>query len=39
MQESVQKRYYSKAADFYRLKLRELSEKGASNEKSIIDFT
>jgi hypothetical protein len=39
MQETVQRRYYTRAAEFYRQKLKELSEKGASNGKGLIDFT
>ena len=39
VQETVQRRYYTRAAEFYRQKLKELSEKGASNGKGLIDFT
>ena len=37
--ETVQRRYYTRAAEFYRQKLKELCEKGASNHKNLIDFT
>lgn len=36
--ESINKRYYSKAAEFYRMKLKELTDQGISNDKGEVDF-
>jgi hypothetical protein len=40
MKEPISKRYYAKAADFYRAKLKELCDKGVSKDGSRggIDF-
>ena len=37
--EPIQRRYHTKAAGFYRLKLRELAEKGVSRDGKELDFT
>jgi hypothetical protein len=37
--ETIQKRYFTKAAEFYRLKLKELCEKGVSKDGKGLDFT
>ena len=37
--EPIQRRYHTKAAEFYRLKLRELAEKGVSRDGKELDFT
>jgi hypothetical protein len=39
MSETVQRRYYTKAAEYYRHKLRELSENRSIRIDVVIDFT